>query len=248
MRGRTPRFLRRISAVHHLTPEQRRALMGVCGRLCELAPQRDILVEGEDNAHGYVLEEGWACRYRMLNDGRRQILDFLLPGDIICGNDSQVWPAGHSVATLTSCHLYLLPLAGLPELCRRFPALQEVSDWMTQCELAIVQERIVDIGRRNAPERVAHLLLELMYRLRPVGLCTGRSYELPLTQEMMADALGLSIVHVNRTLRRLNTLGLIRYLPGQVEILDEAELMRLAEFDAGYLHQSEGAAQSGDAA
>lgn len=244
----SPRLLCRIAQVHSLTPEERHALAAVCSRPRDLGPQRDIFVEGEDPGQGCILEEGWACRYRLLNDGRRQILDFLLPGDIISGKNSLVWPADHSVATLTPCCVYLLPAGGFPELCRRFPPLQQVADWMAQRELAIVQERIVDVGRRNAPERVSHLLLELMYRLRPVGLCDAFGYDLPLTQEMIADALGLSIVHVNRTLRGLNERGLIHYTPGRLEVLDEDDLVRLAEFDAGYLHQSQGAVQDGDAA
>lgn len=243
-----PRFLQRIEAFHDLQPAERKALIDACSRFSAFDAHRDILVEGHDGGSGCILEDGWACRYRMLNDGRRQILNFLLPGDLIAGADRSAWPADHSVSTLTFCRVFHLDRGGLPELCRRYPRLQQIADWMVQRELSIVQERIVDIGRRNASERVGHLLLELMFRLRPVGLCKDCEFELPLTQEMIADALGLSIVHVNRTLRRLDRNGLIAYTPGQVDILDEADLAALAEFDASYLHQGEALARNGNAA
>ena len=233
------RFLRWLATVHPLSCEERAALQTVWGPRTEIAADTDLMVEGQEVRRGYIFEEGWTCRYRLLKDGRRQILNFGVPGDFIGALGESIGIADHSVATLTRCRVHAFRSAKFSEVRRRFPALQPVFDWSARRDRAMIQERIVDIGRRTARERVAHLLLELMHRLRFVGLCNGRGFDLPLTQEMIGDALGLSIVHVNRTLRRLNGEALIRYRPGRIDMVDEAGLARMAGFDAEYLHQSD---------
>jgi CRP-like cAMP-binding protein len=236
--GGARRLIRRLAIAYPLSLDEELALHNACAPETRVAPQTDLIVEGEELTHGYVVEDGWACLYRVLNDGRRQILNFILPGDLVGTIASSTLLADHSVSTLTACSVRAFRTAKFADIARRLPGLQEVFDWAVRRELAIVQERIVDIGRRTARERMAHLLLELMYRLRAVGLCEEQAFDLPLTQEMLGDALGLSIVHVNRTLRRLNREELICYRPGHLDIIDCERLARVAEFDAEYLHQA----------
>ena len=236
--GSAERFIRRLATVRSFSHDERAALGTLCAVRTAIEAQTDVIVEGDEVTRGYIFEEGWGCRYRLLNDGRRQILNIVVPGDFVGGLGGSMRIADHSVGTLTPCRVHTFPTAALVGLRRRFPALQDVFDWSARRDLAMIQERIVDIGRRTARERLAHLVLELMHRLRLVGLYDGRGFDLPLTQEAMGDALGLSIVHVNRTLRRLNQGGLICYRPGRLDVVDEDGLARIADFDADYLHHS----------
>jgi CRP-like cAMP-binding protein len=226
-----------LTTIHPLSADEQTALYSACAPQTHVKPRTDLIIEGEEFTHGYVFEDGWACLYRVLNDGRRQILNFVVPGDFVGASAGAVSIADHSVSTLTPCNVHAFQTTKLADVARRMPALQQAFEWSVRRDLAIVQERIVDIGRRTARERMAHLLLELMHRLRVVGLCDEQAFDLPLTQEMLGDALGLSIVHVNRTLRRLNRDGLICYRPGRIDIVDCERLADVAEFDAEYLHQ-----------
>ena len=233
------RFARRMAALRALSAEERAALGRVCAPPTTVGPDTDLMVEGDRLTYGYILEEGWACGYRLLNDGRRQILNFVLPGDCIGASAGVIRTADHSVCTLTSCRVVPFSAARLAELQRGCPELRHAFAWSARRELAMLQERLVNLGRRTARERVAHLILELLHRLREVGLANGTTFELPLTQGALGDALGLSIVHVNRTLRRLNEEGVIRYRPGFVAAIDLPALARIAEFDEDYLHQAD---------
>ena len=203
-----------------------------------MEPGTDLIVEGDDVPRGYIVEEGWAYGYRLLNDGRRLIFNFVLPGDLVGASGALIEVADHSVATLTPCQVYPFSTRTLIDVELRYPNVGQVFVWSARRELAMLQERVIDLGRRTARERVAHLLLELLHRLRLVGLSDGTSFELPLTQGTLGDALGLSIVHVNRTLRRLNEEGVIRYRPGEIPAIDLPALKNIADFDEDYLHQS----------
>lgn len=196
----------------------------------------DILSEGEQSRCGYIPEAGWLARYRMLGDGRRQIVDVVLPGDAVGFSVRPSEAAPYSVMTLCDCVIQAVPLSEVGRLQSRDPSVRRAFENLNLRSVAILQERIIDIGRRTARERLGHLLLEFMFRLRAVGMCEISGYALPLTQESLADILGLSIVHVNRTLHALTDEGLIEYRPGWVGIRDEAQLVAMCEFDDRYLH------------
>lgn len=232
------RFARRIASVRPLSAEEQCALGAICAPPANIEPSTDLLVEGEQVRHGYIVDDGWACKYRLLKDGRRQILNFVVPGDVVGMSGEVIRVADHSVGTLTPCRVYRFPAASFAAIGQRYPRVRDALVWSARRELAMVQERVVDLGRRTAIERVAHLILELLHRLRIVGLADGQGFVLPLTQGMIGDALGLSIVHVNRTLRRLNEQRAILYRPGSITAIDVAALERIAEFDADYLHHA----------
>ena len=196
---------------------------------------RDIVTEGRSYETMFVLLEGSAIRYRVLRDGRRQILNILLPGDFIGFPGCFFENALYAITALSDTVICPVPFAVLIGLFERRPRLAAMIFWSFACEAAIYAEHLIGVGRRSALERVAHFLLELLTRLRVVGLADENSYRMPLTQELIADALGLSVPHVNRTLRQLREDGLVTIGEQRVVINDIDALSMLADFETGYL-------------
>jgi len=203
-----------------------------------LAAGTDLVVEGEASERVYVLKEGWSCSYKVLEDGRRQILTFGLPGDFLGLRNSLFETADHSIQALTDVVVASFSVGKLMDICSRCPEFILGLQWSAAREQAMLSEHLVSLGRRSAYQRVAHLLLELLSRLRLVGLADTQSYRLPLTQEILADTLGLSIVHVNRTLRKLRERGLVRMQQRLIVIPDIARLSVAASFEEKYLDQT----------
>lgn len=195
-----------------------------------------LIVEDEPYERIFALKQGWAFRYKLLPDGRRQILNFLLPGDLIGVRASVFRVADESVDALTDVTVASFPAARIADLFRQQLRLGMAVFWSSAREHAMLAEHVASIGRRTAYERLAHLFMELLVRLQAVGLADDRSYQLPLTQELLADALGLSIVHVNRTLRRLRTDSLLAIDGGQIVITDIDGMSEAASFANTYLH------------
>ena len=200
-----------------------------------LRRHREIIVAGRHYDHLFILCSGVVSRYKVLQDGKRQVLDLGLPGDFVGLPASLFDVAVNSVAALTDVVLAPVSFAKLFSLFARFPRLGTALFWASACEAALYGERIVDLGRRSAFERLAHLILELLIRLRSAGMGDERSYTLPLTQELMADVLGLSGPHVNRMIRSLRDEGLATIEGQRVVIHDLAALSALAGFDERYL-------------
>jgi CRP-like cAMP-binding protein len=200
-----------------------------------LPDRRDIITAGYAYQCVYVLSRGTAIRYKVLRDGRRQILGVMLPGDFIGYPGCLFERALYSVSSLGEAVVAPVAFDAIFELFHRFPRLAAAIFWLVGREAALFTERLVGIGRYSAYERVAHLLLELLVRLQAVGLADARSYDLPLTQELMADALGLSVPHVNRTLKRLRSDGMIAIEGTRLTVHDVAVLSRHVDFDPAYL-------------
>ena len=194
-------------------------------------------MEGSYFETGFIVKEGWAIRHKDLADGRRQILDFVLPGDLV-GIEAKIQPiADHTVTTLTDLRVSPLQFRDLDALLDLHPRLAMALVWVGARQMAVFSEHILSLGRRSASERIAHLILEIWRRLRLRGLASGQTFEMPVTQAVMADALGLSNVHVNRSLRSLEKRGLVVKRREKVEILDLGALALEAQFDAQYLAQ-----------
>jgi CRP-like cAMP-binding protein len=183
-----------------------------------------------------VIIDGIAIRYRILNDGRRQVMSFLLPGDIvdILGFVSQ--NALYSTKSLTKMTITDIPSFELKQLFEDKSQLMIKLLWNVICETAIYAERIVDLGKRSAAERIAHFFLELLFRLQAVGLADECSYRIPLTRELIGDAVGLTCDHLGRVLRRLREDNLVVFEEQRVTIKDIERLSELADFEPGYLH------------
>jgi CRP-like cAMP-binding protein len=198
-------------------------------------PGQEIVSEGKRCSAVFLITEGIALRYRILRDGQRQILNFLFPGDFAGVTNCRFDSALYSIKTLTHATIAPIPLPRLIGLFDSHPQLAAKLFWSFASEVAILAEHLIAIGRRPARERIAHLLLELHSRLQLIGLANERSYRLPLTQEMISDALGLSIPYVNRVLRQLRRDGLATIKDQLVVIENMEELASLADFEFAYL-------------
>ena len=196
---------------------------------------REIISEGRKYDALLVLIEGVSIRYRVLHDGRRQILNITLPGDFIGFPGCFFENALYSIAALTDCVVSSIPFAQLLGFFETYPRLAAAIFWSFSREAAMYAEHLIDVGRRSALERVAHFLLELATRLQVIGLADECSYQMPLTQELIGDALGLSVPHVNRTLRQLREENLVAIDGQRVVIKDVEALSRLADFEKAYL-------------
>lgn len=231
-------FFRRLSAAVRLDESDREALDRLGARQVPVPAGNDLIVEGEPIRQVVILERGWACRYVLLEDGRRQILQLLVPGDHVGESGAVFAHADHSIATLTPARVLVFPVEALRALASRHVRLRVALEWSKFRDRSMIHARLIDIGRRSASQSMAHLILELYHRLRLVGAAGENCFALPLTQETLADALGLTMVHVNRTLRQLRADGLVDLKNGLLTIRDRERLTELAGFDPSYLHHA----------
>jgi CRP/FNR family transcriptional regulator len=189
-----------------------------------------LLLEGTNSAHLYTVLSGWAIRYKMLPDGRRQILNFVLPADFLGLQGSVLGEMQHSVEALTDMLLCVFPRERLWELYRNHPSLAFDLTWIASREEQFLDEYLLGVGRRKALERVAFVLLHLFLRAEQVGLTTRDKVQFPFTQQHLADALGMSLVHTNKTLRRLTASKAVRWKNRTFEILDRDALTAMAGY------------------
>ncbi|MEH6830309.1 MAG: Crp/Fnr family transcriptional regulator [Sulfitobacter sp.] len=195
----------------------------------------DMVYEGQADSSAFIIASGWACSYKILRGGGRQIVDFEIPGDILGLRGALFRTADHSAEPLNQVQASEVKIKALLAAFEACPRLATAILWAVSSDEAIVVERLVSLGRRDAAERVAHLFLELGARLKLVGLATANSYECPLSQYILADALGLSAVHINRVLRQLREDGLMTFRDGTVTFGNLDQLVALAGFDKAYL-------------
>jgi CRP-like cAMP-binding protein len=195
-----------------------------------------LVSEGEVPRSAFVLTRGLACRYRLLPDGRRQILTFLMPGDF-CNIHAFLQRAmDHSVTTIVPSRIAAIPRERVSAIAARRPRLAEAIWWSEMQEAAMLRERIVALGRRNARGRVAYLLCELVWRQRAIGLSEDHAIRLPLTQPELGDTLGLTPVHINRVLQEFRREDLISLDQRRLALLDMGKLQEIAGFNKAYLH------------
>lgn len=228
-------FARKLASFITLSLPEKIALDAFHGRRKIYPAGRDLVHQGQPNQQAYILAEGWACSYRLLASGGRQIVDFQIPGDFPGMRSVLSRTAGLSIEPLTKVQASPMSAHELTEVFARVPRLGTALLWAASRDDAMVVEHLVGVGRRNAVERTAHLLLELGARLALVGMGTKAGYACPLSQYLLADALGLSAVHVNRVLRELREDGLVVFRNGRVKFTNFAGLVELADFDTDYL-------------
>ena len=198
---------------------------------------RDLVHQGQTDQVAYILISGWACSYKLLADGQRQIVDFQIPGDFLGLRSVVLHISDHSVEPVTDIEVTEVHLSDLMGVFSSTPRLATAVFWAVSRDEAMVVEHLVNIGRRDAEERVAHFLLELGARLALVGLGSKAGYACPLTQYLMADALGLSSVHINRVLRKLREAGMVSFRDGFVTFNNYDRLVEFADFERTYLDQ-----------
>jgi len=200
-------------------------------------PGHELVHEGETRQSAFVLAEGWACSFKMLPSGERQIVDIQVPGDFLGLRSILFRTSDHSVRAVTRIEASEVLSSDILNAFSDAPRLAAAVLWAASRDEAMVVEHLCNLGRRSAEERTAHFLLELGARLKVVGIGDMNGFACPLTQYHLADALGLSAVHVNRVLRRLREDNLLMFRDGHVSILDFERLRDLAGFDANYLDQ-----------
>ena len=191
-----------------------------------------VLMEGHSSPHLYTVLSGWAFRFKTLPDGRRQILNFALPGDFLGLQTSMFNEMQHSVETLTKTVLCVFPRDKIWTLYEKFPSLAYDLTWIASRSERLLDEQLLAVGRRSALERVAFVLQHLFDRARSLGLTDGNSVEFPFTQQHLADALGLSLVHTNKTLKILVDRKYIRWKDGIFTFLDEAAIDALSSYES----------------
>jgi len=199
---------------------------------------RDLVHQGQSEQAAYILVSGWVCSYKLQPDGSRQIVDFQIPGDFLGLRSVLLHTSDHGIDPIVTIQAAEVLVSDLLDAFTRTPRLATAVLWAASRDEAMVVEHLVGLGRRNAEERMAHFLLELGARLALVGMGSKAGYACPLTQYHLADALGLSAVHVNRVLRKLRELGLVTFQDGQVTFDDYERLVALAQFDPTYLDQT----------
>ncbi len=190
-----------------------------------------VLVEGAHSAHLYTILDGWAFRYKILEDGRRQILNYGMPGDLLGLQGSLMGEMQHSVEALTPLTLCVFERDRITELFENQPTLAYDVTWIASREEAILDEHLLSVGRRSALERAAYLLAFLQKKALSVNLVGENSGTLPITQQHVADTLGLSIVHTNKTLRKLANRDLIHWLDRGCEVIDADGLAEIADWE-----------------
>jgi len=229
-------LIRHLEQFGRLSKEEKQALAGAATRVRVFGPDQELVSDGDRPTDCKLLLSGFAFTYKLLPDGRRQILSFQIPGDICDLQGFFLGAMDHAVGTLTQGSVAIIPHEVLLDLTDTYPRIARALSQSTLVDAAIFREWMVGMGRRSAYARIAHLLCEMGQRLQAVGLTQDGSYDLPVTQTELADALGLTTVHVNPILQQLRHDGLITLRGGTVTMLDWDSLIRAGEFDPGYLH------------
>jgi CRP-like cAMP-binding protein len=223
-------FVARLRNLIELTPSDLDSLYALIESEQRVEKRRDLVHDGYEFCKLCFVNDGFAARYKLLRNGKRQIVDFVLPGDIVGMPGSFLDRAANSVIAVTDMTLQICSLESFVGLCYRQPKFALALSWLAVQEAANYAEHVVDIGRRTPIERLAHLLLEIHSRLAVVGTAADFSFTLPFTQEMMSDALGLSVPHLNRMLTKLRAEGMIAVNERRVEFVDLKALHLLAQF------------------
>jgi CRP-like cAMP-binding protein len=231
----TSAFIVRLRQLSDMTDQQLARVEQACAATRTVERRCDVIEEADQDCLHVVLE-GWAARYHALEDGRRQCSALVLPGDVGDLDRLMLGSVDFGLLALTSCRVALLPVSELRAMVEVDRALRQALWKLMAIENAAANERLLSLGRRTARERLAHLICETAMRLPPDGARPAMSFEFPPTQADLADALGLSPVHVNRSLQLLRKEGAIRLSGGLLTILNWPALCQAAQFSAGYLH------------
>ncbi|HEU0098970.1 MAG TPA: Crp/Fnr family transcriptional regulator [Allosphingosinicella sp.] len=228
--------MRRLETRVRLDDQDRAAIHALPVQQRTMEPAAYMVREGEQVEHCILLLSGFAYRHKITGDGQRQIIAVHMPGEFLDLQNSLLGIADHNVQALTRCDIATVPVAALRRLAVDRPRVGQAMWIDTLVDAAIFREWIVNVGRRDSISRLSHLLCEIALRLEEAGLAVDRRYELPMTQEQLADCTGLTPVHVNRVLKELGRMGLIARDKRSVEILEWDRLQHIGDFNTRYLH------------
>jgi CRP-like cAMP-binding protein len=234
--GSGPAVASKLQAFTRLSSDDQAALAQVSRNFRFVDARRDVIAEGDRPRHVNLVLDGWACRYKQLPDGKRQIVSLFVPGDFCDLNVYILKQMDHSIGAITRLKVAMITPEEMNALTTERPRITQALWWHELVTAAVQREWTLNIGQRSAYERLAHLLIELYLRLKAVGRAHDGRCDFPLTQNDLADASGLTSVHVNRTLQELRRDGLIELERKQLQILDLERMMDVAMFNPNYLH------------
>jgi CRP-like cAMP-binding protein len=229
-------FVRKLEYGAGLSDQDRQVLEHAIRDVRQFKPRHDLILEDDSPENVHVILEGFACRYKLLPDGTRQIMAYLVPGDCCDLHVPILSRIDHTIGTLTVCKVAFLPHTVIEDLTRQYPSITRALWWSTLADQGTLREWLVNMSRRPADKRTAHLLCELLVRLQAVGLATNNSFVLPLTQRQLADTLAMTGVHLNRIVRQLRCEGLITLKGHTITIPDVERLKSFSDFNPNYLH------------
>ncbi|HYD26207.1 Crp/Fnr family transcriptional regulator [Brevundimonas sp.] len=232
-------FLRKLAYGTDLTEGDRAFLLKVSSGARPAPSRTDLISEGDKPEDVHLVMSGYACRYKILPDGRRQIMAIFVPGDVCDLHVQILGHMDHSIGTLSDATVVDIPPAVIGELIAN-PRINRGLWWMTLVDEGTLREWLVSMGQRGAAEQMAHIFCELHLRLQAVGLAGDDSFDLPGTQEDLADLMGITPVHVNRTLAVLREKGLIEIAGRRLLLRDVERLREVGGFDPNYLHLQDG--------
>ena len=229
-------LFQRLSTLADLDAEDRSRIAELCKDTREIPRKSHVAKEGDRPEYVHVMISGWGARYKALRDGSRQIVDFVIPGDFCDLHVALLREMDHGIVALTPCRVARINQEQVAKLTSENSRIVRAMWWSTLVDQGILREWVLNVGRRDAYERVGHLLCEMHFRMKRVGLVEDDRLSLPVTQDELADATGLTAVHVNRTLQRLRSEKLVEIGSGMLTLLDASALREAAGFDPGYLH------------
>jgi CRP-like cAMP-binding protein len=229
-------MIRRIESVFTLTDDERQALKNLPMQLAVIRENQDLVREGDCPSRSCLILSGFTATYKVTKEGKRQITTFGIAGDIPDLQSLHLKVLDCSIGTLTPCRVGFITHEDLHDICTRYPRIAAAFWRETLIEGAIFREWVMNVGRREAYHRVAHLFCEMLVRLRAVGLTEDHACDLPITQGELADAFGLTPVHVNRVLKQMRADGLIETKGSRLTIPDWDRLKEVGEFNPTYLH------------
>lgn len=230
-------FARKIASFVALGPAEIQSVADLYKRRRKFQPGLDLVHQGEIDQSAFIMAEGWAISYKILSDGARQIVNVMIPGDFLGVRSVLFRTSDHNVEPITPIEASEVSKAELFQTFAKTPRLATAVLWAASRDEAMVVEHLVSVGQRPAAERTAHLLLEIGTRLKLVGLGDRTGYDCPLTQYHLADATGMTAVHVNRVLRDIREAGLMTFQNGRVTFDNFNGLVDFADFDKTYLDQ-----------
>lgn len=238
-------LLKKLGHGADLDPEDKATLLRGLGRVRRYPADCDIIADRDRPRSVRLIVEGMACRSKALSGGELTITAFLLPGDLCDLDVAILGRMDHTICALAPSEVVDIAQSTIEEWTERHPRINRALWWANLVDEATLRAWLTNLGARRASERIAHLFCELRLRLETVGLATEDGFLLPLTQAQLGQAVGLSVVHVNRVLVGLRTAGLVTFRAGRVEIPDLQRLSLMAGFDPGYLHLTGSSGRSG---
>lgn len=228
-------LVKKLGAFNELASEEKAALEKVSSRMQRVEARSDIIREGDPPTDVHLVTSGLACRYKLLDNGRRQIVAYLIPGDFCDLNVFILSRMDHSIAAISPVQMVWLSRDQMLNLLR-YPGISRAMWLATLVDEATLREWVTNLGQRSAEHRLAHLFCELFLRMKVVGMTDGLEFELPVTQAELGDTLGLSTVHVNRSLQSLKAADLMTFKGKRIIISDMARLKKISGFRDNYLH------------